>query len=249
MRDFFVVHLIFLRFTGQTTSHDCRPFTNTLRHEQRSEQNEKGKTTTTNDQHQNNTATLDSPDSLDSRKRKRKRKRASTYTTLIFIMASKLKNIPPDVLRELRRHVSAKPLPRPEVAAKELAAQHKTSLNRLMGACVLLVGTAGSFPLVAHWWMGGLSEKEEALTAPQVRRGAFLNSGTKDIGRDPNWDFTKGHYKKDAGYWAIFQEEKKQMPGEFLAMPSDKLKKHEEELKAFATGQIKQNGKPSNYQL
>jgi hypothetical protein len=64
--------------------------------------------------------------------------------------------------------------------------------------------------LVAHWWIGGLAEKESALTAPQIRRGAFLNTGSKDIGRDPQWDFSIGQYKKDAGYYAIFQEEQEQ---------------------------------------
>jgi hypothetical protein len=104
---------------------------------------------------------------------------------------------------------------------------------------------------VAHWWTsekGGLSEKEGALTAPQVRRGAFLNSGTTDIGRDPNWDFRTGAYKKDAGYWAIFQDEKgKKLPGEYNAMSGESSKKHDENLKAFANGKIKQNGEPTNY--
>lgn len=160
-------------------------------------------------------------------------------------MSSSLKKLPPDVIRELRRHVSKKPFA--GAAAEQLQEQHKKSLSRLLGACVAFTCAAGSIPLVAHWWMGGLTEKEEALTAPQTRRGAFLNSGTTDIGRDPNWDFAKGQYKKDAGYWAIFQEEKKGLSGEFHAMPSEKLKKHEEELKAFATGKVKQNGKPTDY--
>jgi hypothetical protein len=59
-------------------------------------------------------------------------------------------------------------------------------------------------------------------------------------GCDPNWDFSKGAYKKDAGYWAIFQEEKRNnLPGEYNAMAGDNMKKHEENLKAFANGKIK----------
>jgi hypothetical protein len=170
-------------------------------------------------------------------------------------MSTPLKKLSPEVMRELRRHVSAKPLPRTgggTAAAEQLQGQHKQSLQRILGACVVLTATAATFPLVAHWWTsnkGGLSEKEGALTAPQVRRGAFLNSGTTDIGRDPNWDFSKGAYKKDAGYWAIFQEEKrKNLPGEYNAMAGDNMKKHEENLKAFANGKIKQNGEATNYQ-
>jgi hypothetical protein len=82
--------------------------------------------------------------------------------------------ISPEVLRELRRHVSAKPLPKSttgagSAAAAELQGQHSKSLSRILGACVVLTATAATFPLVAYWWIsekGGLSEKEGALTAP-----------------------------------------------------------------------------------
>jgi hypothetical protein len=53
-------------------------------------------------------------------------------------------------------------------------------------------------------WVGRLNDKDEALTAAQIRRGAFNNSGSRDVGRDPNWDFSKGLYKKDADYEAMF---------------------------------------------
>jgi hypothetical protein len=162
--------------------------------------------------------------------------------------SSAFKKLPPGVTRELMRHVSRKPLPKPSDAAEQLKQQQGASLQRILYACVAFTATAASIPLVAHWWMGGLVEKEEGLTPAQVRRGAFQNSGTTDIGRDPNWDFTKGEYTKDAGYWSIFQEEKaKRLPGEFHAMPSENLKKHEEQLKQFAIGKVKQNGKPTDY--
>lgn len=106
-----------------------------------------------------------------------------------------------------------------------------------MGGCVAIVATASSFPLVATWWVK-LNDKDEPLTAAQNRRGAFNNSGSKDVGRDPNWDFAKGQYKKDAGYYAIFQEEKK-LPGPFLAMADEKLEKHQKKIEAFAKGEAR----------
>jgi hypothetical protein len=107
-----------------------------------------------------------------------------------------------------------------------------------------LHSTAASFPLVATWWIT-LNEKDAPLTAAQVRRGAFNNSGTRDIGKDPNWNFQTGEYKKDAGYYAMFQEEhnnNKRMPGEFLAMPSESMQKHQQKIEDFAKGKARNNG-------
>lgn len=33
-----------------------------------------------------------------------------------------------------------------------------------------------------------LYDSEEGLTGSQIQRGAFMNSGSKDVGRDPEWD-------------------------------------------------------------
>ena len=49
-----------------------------------------------------------------------------------------------------------------------------------------------------------------------------MNSGTKDVGRDPNWDFSKGEYKEETGYARI--------RGQFLAASDEDLKKHESKL-------------------
>ena len=89
-----------------------------------------------------------------------------------------------------------------------------------------------------------MNEKDAPLTAAQVRRGAFNNSGTRDVGKDPNWDFSNGTYKKDAGYYAMFQEEgnNKRMPGEFLAMPSETLQKHQQKIEDFAKGKARNDG-------
>ncbi|GKY94544.1 hypothetical protein MPSEU_000420100 [Mayamaea pseudoterrestris] len=157
-------------------------------------------------------------------------------------MAS-LKKLPPHVARELRRHVSPRPL-------NERVSQQQqgvpASMKWIAGGCVALVGTAASFPLLATWWIK-LNEKETPLTAAQARRGAFNNSGSRDVGKDSNWDFENGQYKKDAGYYAMYQEEgrggsSKRMPGEFLSMPSSTLDKHEQKMKDFAEGRAKNNG-------
>jgi hypothetical protein len=97
--------------------------------------------------------------------------------------------------------------------------------------------------LLATWWIT-LNEKETPLTAAQARRGAFNNSGSKDVGKDENWNFETGQYKKDVGYYAMYQEEgnNKRMPGEFLAMPSETMAKHQQKIEDFAKGKAKNNG-------
>ena len=78
-------------------------------------------------------------------------------------------------------------------------------------------------------------QQDDPLTAPQVRRGAFQNSGTKDIGKDPNWDFRTGTYKKPSGYQAIADEEKAtRLSPEFQGMADETYKKHQQEIEDFA---------------
>jgi len=68
-------------------------------------------------------------------------------------------------------------------------------------------------------WIQPLSERDSELTGSQIRRGAFNNSGSKDAGKDPYWNFKKGRRKKvgedgcedDGGYEDLF---KKDNPGE-----------------------------------
>jgi hypothetical protein len=208
---------------------------------------------------------------------------------------SSLSKLPPNVLRELRRHISPNPVSKHSMsetissttsAAVSVGGYDKgTMINRgmnvnenehnrqqfwnnnmkyVLGGCIVFTTMTASFPLVAHYYMSGLNEKEEPLTAAQVRRGAFLNSGTKDIGKDPNWDFTNGKYKKDTGYYAMSMEEQQQqnnnnnnskedsstirpsqqrMPGEYLAMPADDIRKQEDNLRAFAEGRRRQDGR------
>ena len=156
-------------------------------------------------------------------------------------MSQSLKNLPPHVVRELRRHVSPKPLQTEAGAAagqQSKGSRMSNGMKAALGGTILLTATAASFPLLATWWIGNLAQKDEALTAPQVRRGAFLNSGTRDIGKDPEWDFEKGQHKSKSGYAAIAEEEAeaRALPGEFLALGPKEMKKHEQSLADFAMG-------------
>ena len=44
----------------------------------------------------------------------------------------------------------------------------------------------------------------QALTHAQIRRGAFNNSGSRDAGKDPHWDFKTGTRIKDESYTELF---------------------------------------------
>ena len=42
------------------------------------------------------------------------------------------------------------------------------------------------------------------LSAAQIRRGAFNNSGSRDAGKDPYWDFKTGTRRNDTDYVDMF---------------------------------------------
>jgi hypothetical protein len=157
--------------------------------------------------------------------------------------SSKLKNLPPHVLRELKRHVSPKPLVSHAAQQQQAASRSKMSngMKAALGGTILLTATAASFPLLATWWIGNLSQKDDPLTAPQVRRGAFLNSGTRDVGKDPDWDFQTGTHAVKSGYAAIAEEEQHQLPAQYLALGPKEMEKYEKELAQAAMGEKKKN--------
>lgn len=116
---------------------------------------------------------------------------------------SSLKKLPPEVARELRRHIS--PNQKTQKAAQQLAQQQeKRGSGWVLAGCVAFTGAAFSIPFLAQQWIGNLNAREDPLTHAQIRRGAFMNSGSTDAGKDPSWDFRKGQYNKDDNYWAIF---------------------------------------------
>lgn len=156
--------------------------------------------------------------------------------------ANPLKKLPPHVVRELRRHVSPPKAPLGAAGAtqqqqKQQRPKMSNGMKAALGGTILLTATAASFPLLATWWIGNLAQKDDPLTAPQVRRGAFLNSGTRDVGKDPEWDFEKGVHKTKSGYAAIAEEEESRfLPQEFLALGPKEMKKHEKDLADAAMG-------------
>ena len=160
-------------------------------------------------------------------------------------MASPLRKLPPDVARELLRHVSPRPIRSPSEHLKELQQQRASSLKWVLGGCVALLGTAASFPLLATWWIS-LNDREAGLTKSQIRRGAFNNSGSTDVGRDPDWDFTNGTYKKPVGYQAVLEQEmtakNQRLPPEFHGGSAEALSKHEKKMIDFAHGRAKNDG-------
>jgi hypothetical protein len=115
-------------------------------------------------------------------------------------MASR--KIPEHVARELKRHVA-----KPSNSGKTNSNNNnnKSTYVVLLG-CVSLTSLAASFPYLSTKWIGNLNEKDDALTAAQVRRGAFLNSGTRDVGKDPKWDFRTGTYRRDEQFSEMMNE-------------------------------------------
>jgi cation transport regulator ChaC len=112
-----------------------------------------------------------------------------------------LSKLPPEIARELRRHVSPRPL---QQRSKQRPMEQRPGGNWVLAGTLVFTGMAFSIPFVAQQWIGHLNNREQPLTHAQIRRGAFLNSGSTDVGRDPQWDFRKGQFKKDDNYWAIF---------------------------------------------
>ena len=63
---------------------------------------------------------------------------------------------------------------------------------------VAFVGCTASVPwFVSQRMFAGknLQQSDKALTGSQVQRGAYMNTGSTDIGPDPNWDFKNGKYR------------------------------------------------------
>ena len=139
-------------------------------------------------------------------------------------MGSPLNKLPPEVARELLRHVSPRPLKKgitaatgndPNAAARLLLQQQqqhqqnkRPGMGWILGGCIIFTGATFSLPYILQQWIGNLNERDGTLTRSQIRRGAFNNSGSTDAGKDPQWDFHKGQYKKDDNYWAIFDGER-----------------------------------------
>ena len=127
------------------------------------------------------------------------------------------KKLSPEVRRELLRHVkpSAPSAQQQAAAASRLrgrtgdgggggggssGSERSARARRWMVGCVGFVGCAATLPLYATQKIGSLTDRDDPLTAAQVRRGAFMNSGSRDAGKDPNWDLKTGTYIYPEGF-------------------------------------------------
>jgi hypothetical protein len=108
--------------------------------------------------------------------------------------------IPKHVAQELKRHV--------QKSSSNNNNNNKT-IMALLG-CVAFTGLAAAMPYLATKWTGNLNAKDDPLTAAQVRRGAFTNSGTRDVGKDPNWDFQTGTYKHSPEHLEKMRQQQQQ---------------------------------------
>jgi len=137
--------------------------------------------------------------------------------------------IPPHVARELRRHV-VKQRPPPSASGGGGASSSNAgpsgassdfsfSKPKVLAGCVALTATMTLVPYAFMNWIRPLTDRDGELTPSQIRRGAFNNSGSRDAGKDPYWDFKRGRRKKmgedgcvdDGGYEELFRRDD---PGE-----------------------------------
>ena len=71
-------------------------------------------------------------------------------------------------------------------------------------ALLVLVGAFAATPLLIKARQGdaNLTSQAKPLTGSQIMRGAYLNTGSKDAGADPNW--VGGRYVGKAGLGSSF---------------------------------------------
>lgn len=107
------------------------------------------------------------------------------------------KKLSPEVRRELLRHVKS---PRNANKAKQAAQESSDRTRKWLLGCVGFVGCAAFMPYYATQKIGNLTDRDSPLTAAQTRRGAFNNSGSRDAGKDTNWDIKNGRYIYPKGF-------------------------------------------------
>ena len=128
--------------------------------------------------------------------------------------------IPPHVARELRRHVVKQRTPSNNgssaSSSSSSSSEYSFTQPKVLAGCLALTATMTIVPYAFMNWIQPLTEREGELTKSQIRRGAFNNSGSTDVGKDPYWDFKKGRRKKlgedgcvdDGGYEDLFRRDK-----------------------------------------
>uniref|UniRef100_A0A7S2U6A6 Uncharacterized protein n=1 Tax=Attheya septentrionalis TaxID=420275 RepID=A0A7S2U6A6_9STRA len=117
--------------------------------------------------------------------------------------------IPPHVAREMRRHIqpAAKKVAGGSGGSGSSSSSSGKNTMRTLAGLVVFTGATASIPYWALKWIRPLNARDEALTHAQIRRGAFNNSGSRDAGKDPMWDFKTGSRIQDQSYVELFAKD------------------------------------------
>lgn len=79
-------------------------------------------------------------------------------------------------------------------------AQRKLS-NKFYGAGLAVMAVAFAvFPLYIQKPDHNLTRQDKPLSGHQIMRGAYLNTGSRDAGPDPDWDMATGTYKGKSSF-------------------------------------------------
>lgn len=63
--------------------------------------------------------------------------------------------------------------------------------------CGLFTLAAASLPYFMTRSVKPMHTRDESLNSAQIRRGPYLNSGSRDVGIDPKWNFQTGTRIRD----------------------------------------------------
>jgi len=107
------------------------------------------------------------------------------------------RKIPQHVARELKRHVQ-----KPNTNNNN---NNNKKTYAFLG-CITFTAMAAALPYYCTKWIGNLNARDDPLTAAQTRRGAFNNSGTRDVGKDPKWNFQTGTYERDEEFQQMMKD-------------------------------------------
>ena len=121
--------------------------------------------------------------------------------------------VPPHVAKELRRHLAKQQ--GPSINGGSDGSSSSRGGGPALLAALALTATMTIVPYFFMNWIRPLNERDDALTGSQIRRGAFYNSGSKDVGKDPYWDHKRGRrvrvgddgVEDDGGYEELFSRE------------------------------------------
>uniref|UniRef100_A0AAV1VDY3 Uncharacterized protein n=1 Tax=Peronospora matthiolae TaxID=2874970 RepID=A0AAV1VDY3_9STRA len=75
------------------------------------------------------------------------------------------------------------------------AMKPKVRDNTVVQLALVMAAGFFSIPFVAHYTKtANFTAQKDPLNSSQIRRGAYLNSGSRDAGADPDWDLSTGTY-------------------------------------------------------